>query len=146
MTSQEIKLSFNQNAVYQCGAALVTIVACAGADPSNRRQAGRYASLCNLALWAEHLPTVRLIRKWEPTAVWMGRQPRRYSRSKTFPFRAPVIQRRRGEPCYRVCASRSLLLDPRLPAFSARYVRHVRPCGRPPRRARDCAKSYASRD
>jgi hypothetical protein len=54
MTSQEIKLSFNQNAVYQCGAALVTIVACAGADPSNRRQAGLYASLCNLALWAQH--------------------------------------------------------------------------------------------
>src|ERR1700741_3572594 len=55
MASQEIKLSLKQNAVYQCGAALVTIVACAGADPSNRRQAGLYASLCNLALWAQHL-------------------------------------------------------------------------------------------
>jgi hypothetical protein len=34
-----------------------------------------------------------------------------------------------------------LTLDRRL--FSARDARHVRPCGRPPMRVRDCAKSCA---
>jgi hypothetical protein len=50
----EIKLSFDQNAVYRCGAALVTIVACANMDASSQRQAELCASLCSLAVRARY--------------------------------------------------------------------------------------------
>jgi hypothetical protein len=55
MISPEIKLSFDQTAVYRCGAALLSIVACAEVDAANTRQAELYASLCGRALWAQHL-------------------------------------------------------------------------------------------
>jgi len=55
MSPEEIELSFSRNTVYECGAALLSIVACAGADASNTRQAEAYASLCGRALWAQHL-------------------------------------------------------------------------------------------
>jgi hypothetical protein len=55
MIPQQLGLSFDRNAVYECGAALLVVLACPNENVSEERRANLHASLCGRALWTAHL-------------------------------------------------------------------------------------------
>ncbi len=61
----QFDLSFERNEVYECGAALLTVVACATSlDETHTFQ--RYLSLCGRALWSKHLAAPN---DWTPITI-----------------------------------------------------------------------------